>query len=176
MAILDDIHPEAIERLRGQVDFYKWMCRVPVARAWPKKPHPPYSALQASGMAAFSLAKHSTVRLSLHVVQAWRTPANGKQEAWADTYAATIMHYWKSHRAIPPIAIDYLVVSSPTDWQVKWYILQLYLDPATPEETYTMQMPLTTLDAWANSPKPIWYTLTNDAGERLAAPLIQFAG
>jgi hypothetical protein len=176
VAILPDLDTTVIEKFRGVIDFYKLKNILPVARTWPKKPTPPYTALQAEAMATFSLAKKSTVRLTLHIIQAWRDLANGKQEAWADNYAALIMHYWKPYRAIPPIAVDYLVVETETDYQVKWYILQLFLDPAIPEETYTMQTPLVSKVDWLTVPRPIYFTLTNDAGFKLAAPMIPFNG
>lgn len=176
MAIVDDLHPEAVELLRGKVDFYKLMGKLPIARAWPKKPTPPYTALQAEAMATFTKAKQSTVRLTLHIIQAWRTLCNGKQEAWADHYCGLIMHYWKIYRTLPPIATDYLVVRTATDYQVKWWILQLYLNPETPEETYTMQTSAISLTEWETVPKPIYFSLTNDAGVRYAAPMIPFSG
>ncbi|GAI84782.1 unnamed protein product, partial [marine sediment metagenome] len=56
MAIVDKITGEKIERLRGKVDFYLLRGILPVARRWPKKPKPPYTALQAEAMAVFAIA------------------------------------------------------------------------------------------------------------------------
>ncbi len=59
MAIVNKITAETIERMRGKIDFYLLRGITPVARSWPKKPKPPYTALQAEAMAVFALANKS---------------------------------------------------------------------------------------------------------------------
>ncbi len=173
MAIVDKIRPETIELLRGKIDFYLLRGILPVARSWPKKPKPPYTALQAEAMAVFSIANKSMRRLSDNMLKTWQATTVGITPSWTDVYRSIIMKYWKLNRTIAPIALDYEVFETEDQFKISWDILQLYIDPDTPEETYTKATKLIDKDEILLAPKPIYFTLFDD-GQRLVAPYILF--
>lgn len=168
------IRGETIELLRGSIDFYNLRGVLPVARAWPKKPKPPYTALQAEAQAVFAIACADLSKISLHILQYWRTATEGERRQWTDIFKGISMHYWKINRAIAPIATDFEIIDTGTEYRVKWWIMQDYIDPLTPELYYTMQTPLISKAAFATTATPIYFTLTDDAGTRLVAPYILF--
>ena len=172
MAIVDKIRGEAIEGLRGIIDFYLFKGILPVARKYPKKLKPPYTELQAECMAAFSLANRSMRRLSNHIINAWKTSSVGKKASWTDVYRGIIMRYWKKTKEIAPIALNYELVENETEYTVKWDIMQLYLDPEVPEEYYQVETDVIMKTEVINVPEPIYYTLLDDEGYRLVAPYI----
>jgi len=173
MAKVDQITGDTIERFRGKIDFYLWKGSIPVARRWPKKPKPPYTALQAEGMAAFSMICAQMRRLLPAVKVAWQVGSEGKREQWTDTFKGLGMKYWKTYREIAPIAIDYTILDDPTTFKVEWTILQVYLDGITPEEiTYKITGDVSKA-ALSKTDVPMYFTLVNDAGRRLIAPYIK---
>lgn len=174
MAKVDKIRPETIERLRGKVDFYLLRGITTVARAWPKKPKPPYTALQAEAMAVFAIAQSSKKRLSDHILEAWRIGAVGKKEAWGDTFTSIIMHYWYEKRRIPIIALDYNFIEYETEFKIKWKLLQLNLDPDVKEVTGEFETLVISKEDILKMPEPIYITLTDEEGKRLVAPYILF--
>ena len=172
MAIVDKVTPEAIERARGTIDYYMLRGILPVARSWPKKPKPPYTALQAEGMEVFAMANKSMRRIDPNILEAWRLSTVGKKPSWTDIYRSIIMKYWKLNRSIPPIALNYTVNEESTTYQVVWRILQLYIDPLISEEIYDMQTELFSKEDISKRPHPIYFTLLGDGNERLVAPYI----
>jgi len=174
MAIVDKIRPETIERLRGVIDFYMLREILPVARSWPKKPKPPYTALQAEGMAVFSLVCKNMHRLEPSVLTAWQVSTEGKRSQWTDIYKGLAMKYWKTHRTVSPIALAYEVIEEVDQFKVSWKILQLYLDPEVPEEILELETALISKADILYAPKPIYFTLLSDDKERLIAPFIPF--
>jgi len=173
MAKVQSITGDNIERFRGLVDFYLWKGVIPVARSWPKKPKPPYTALQAEAMAAFSITCSLMRRLLPPVLTAWQVGSEGKREQWTDTFKGLGMKYWKVNREISPVAIDYSLVDSGDTFKVKWTILQVYLDGVTPEVISYMISDLITKADLTKTTVPIYYTLTDDSGNRLIAPYIR---
>jgi len=109
MAKVDRITGDNIERFRGMVDFYLWKGVIPVARRWPKKPKPPYTALQAEAMVAFSLTCKLMRRVESSILTAWQVGQEGKREQWTDTFKGLGMKYWKLNSDLAPVAIDYSV-------------------------------------------------------------------
>ena len=174
MAKVGNVNPEAIELLRGKIDFYMLRGILPVARRWPKKPKPPYTVLQATGMAAFSMANRSMHRLTPHILEAWRKTSFGKKASWTDKYRAIIMKYWKSTRTFPLIALDYAIVETPDTIKVVWDILQLSLLSGVPEETYQIFTEILPKADIEKAVKPIYFTLLDDSGNRLVAPFILY--
>ena len=174
MAIVKEITPETIELLRGTIDFYMLRGILPVARSWPKKPKPPYTDLQAEAMAVFAIANLSMHRLSPNMLEAWQLTTVGIKPSWTDVYRSIIMKYWKLNRCIVSIALDYEVIETATEFRVVWDILQLYIDPGVPEETYRMETNLINKSDILLAPKPIYFTLLDDAQKRLVAPYILF--
>ncbi len=174
MAIVDKITPETIERLRGIIDFYMLRGILPVARKWPKKPKPPYTALQAEAMAVFAMANSSMHRLTPNMLETWQATTVGVKPSWTDVYRAIIMKYWKLNRTIAPIALDYNVIETDTEFKVVWDILQLYIDPLVPEELYSAETTIINKEDIILAPKPIYFTLSSDDGIRLVAPNIKF--
>ncbi len=174
MAIVDKITPETIERLRGIIDFYMLRGILPVARKWPKKPKPPYTPLQAESMAVFAIANTSMGRLSDKMLEAWRITTFGVKPSWTDVYRAIIMKYWYIKRSIAPIALNYNVIETDTQFKVEWDILQLYIDPLVPEELYSAETTVINKEDILLAPKPIYFTLSSDDGIRLVAPNIKF--
>jgi len=172
MAIVDKIRGESIERLRGIIDFYLLKGLIPVARKYPKKLKPPYTELQAEAMAVFSLANRSMRRLSDNILYEWKTSSVGKKASWTDVYRGIIMRYWKKTREMAPIALDFVLIENETEYKVKWDIMQLYLDPEIPEEYYQVETDVINKSEVINVPKPIYYTLLDDEGNRLVAPYI----
>ena len=173
MAKVDRITGENIERFRGKIDFYLWKGKIPVARRWPKKPKPPYTALQAEAMAAFSMICAQMRRLLPAALLAWQVGSEGKREQWTDTFKGLGMKYWKANREISPIAIDYSIVDDGTIFKVKWTILQVYLDGVTPEEiTYWISDVISKADM-VKTEVPVYFTLLNDDDIRLIAPYIK---
>ena len=176
MAIVKEITPETIERMRGVIDFYMLRGITPVARSWPKKPKPPYTALQAEAMAVFAIANNSMHRLSQNMLEKWQVSTVGVKPSWTDVYRSIIMKYWKLKRVIAVIALDYEVVEEVDKFKVVWEILQLYIDPETPEEIYNYETTLIVKADILMAPKPIYFTLYDDDGNRQVAPNILFEG
>lgn len=174
MAIVDKIRPETIESLRGNIDFYLLRGILPVARSWPKKPKPPYTALQAEGMAVFAIANKSMRRLTENMLSKWREYSFGKRSSWTDIYRSIIMRYWKKNGVVAPIALDYNVIETETQFKVKWEVLQLYIDTEVPEEIYHVETNLIDKEDILSAPKPICFTLYDDYKARLVAPYIDF--
>lgn len=174
MAIVDKIRPETIEKLRGRIDFYMLRGILPVARRWPKKPKPPYTALQAEAMAVFSIACANMKRISDNILEKWREGSEGKRSQWTDVFKGIIMKYWKLNKSIAPIAIDYQVTETDTQFKVLWNILQVYISPNKKEEIYNMETNLIDKKDIGLMPKPIYFTLFDDEGIRLVAPYILF--
>ncbi len=174
MAIVKEITPETIELLRGTIDFYLLRGILPVARSWPKKPKPPYTELQAEAMAVFAIANKSMHRLSPNMLETWQLSTVGVKPSWTDVYRSIIMKYWKLKRVIAPIALNYEVVDAGLEFKVVWQILQLYIDPETPEEIYSDESILIVKSDILLAPKPIYFTLLDDDKNRLVAPYILF--
>jgi len=174
MAIVKEITPETIERMRGKMDFYLLRGILPVARRWPKKPKPPYTPLQAEGMAVFGMANQSMHRLSPKMLAAWQITKVGKSASWTDVYRAIIMKYWKLTRTVALIALDYTLTETATTIKVEWDLLQLYVDPLVPEETYKLATNVIDRSAIDYAKKPIYYTLYDDSGRRQVAPFIEY--
>ena len=176
MAIVKEITPETIERMRGVIDFYMLRGITPVARSWPKKPKPPYTDLQAEAMAVFAIANKSMRELTPNMLETWQLSTVGKKPSWTDVYRSIIMKYWKLTRTIAEIALDYEVTETATEFKVSWDILKLYIDPDNPEERYTKATDLISKDDILLAPKPIYFTLSDDSDRRLVAPYILFEG
>lgn len=174
MAKVDKIRPETIEILRGVIDFYLLRGILPVARSWPKKPKPPYTALQAEAMAVFAIANDTFKYLKSNMVNAWRVGSVGSTAAWTDTFRGLIMRYWKANRSIAPIAIDYVLSETEDQFKVKWDILQRYIDLSIPWEYKELETILINKEDILLAPKPIYFTLISDEGIRLVAPYIAF--
>jgi hypothetical protein len=172
MAKVDKITGETIERLRGKVDFYLLRGITPVARRWPKKPKPPYTALQAEAMAVFKIAQSSKKRISNKMLEAWRKNATGKREAWYDTFTKIIMGYWYKNRSIAPIALDYSIKENEIEFWMELSILQLFIDQTTQEEIYEMETLKIVKKDVEKYPKPIYFTLYDEETTRLVAPYI----
>ena len=174
MAKVDKITGEKIEKLRGKVDFYLLRGIIPVARRWPKKPKPPYTPLQAEAMAVFAIANKCLSRISEHILEDWRVGSVGKTASWTDTFRGIIMGYWKLYRVIAPIAIDYNIIETDTQFKVEWDILQVYIGNKIPEEFYKMETILIDKEEILLAPKPIYFTLYLNSKIRLVAPYILF--
>ena len=174
MAIVDKVRPETVEILRGTIDFYLLRGILPVARSWPKKPKPPYTALQAEGMAVFTIICGSMKRIYPSILSAWQIGAEGKRAQWTDTYKGLGMKYWKLKRCIAPIALDYKINEEEDKFTVSWTVLQLYIDPNTEEEIRHWGTDLIDKKDISEAPKPIYFTLYDDEGTRVIAPFIKF--
>jgi len=174
MAKVGKVNPEAIELLRGKVDFYMLRGILPVARRWPKKPKPPYTALQAEGMAVFSIANRSMHRLTPKMLEAWRVTSFGKKASWTDKYRAIIMKYWKLTRTLPLIALDYELVETVDTIKVVWSILEISLITGVAEKTYDLSTDVVAKSAIEKAVKPIYFTLLDDSGNRQVAPFILY--
>lgn len=172
MAIVYNVTAEMIEKLRGVIDFYMLRGILPVARSWPKKPKPPYTDLQAESMAVFAIANGLFSRLTPNMVAEWRSGTVGKRPAWTDVFRSLIMKYWKITRGIAPVATDYKIVTTGISFTVEWDILQVYIDPKTPEENYKVITKIINIEDILLAPKPIYFTLLDDDGNRLVAPNI----
>lgn len=173
MAKVDRITGANIERFRGKIDFYLWKGKIPVARSWPKKPKPPYTALQAEAMAAFSITCSLMRRLSPEILLIWQIGSEGKREQWTDTFKGLGMMYWKLNREICPVAIDYSVKDYGLTFRVLWTLLQVFIDGVTPEEITEMESGLITKADISKTTMPTYYTLLDDTGTRLIAPYIK---
>ena len=174
MVIVSKITAEMIEKGRGTIDYYMLRGILPVARTWPKKPKPPYTPLQAESMVVFGIANSSMGRISDKMLTAWRVTTFGIKPSWTDVYRSIIMKYWYIKRSIAPIAVNYNVIETDTEFKVEWDILQLYIDPLVPEEIYKVETNLINKEDILLAPKPIYFTLTSDDGIRLVAPNIKF--
>ena len=174
VAKVGKLTPEAIELLRGKVDFYMLRGILPVARRWPKKPKPPYTALQAEGMAVFSMAASSMQRLSPNILEVWKISGFGKRSQWPDSYKAIAMKYWKLTRTFPLIALDYNVIDTGDFIRVEWDVLKLYIDPLLPEETYKISTEVIAKSDIEKAIKPIYFTLLDDSGNRQLSPFIEY--
>jgi len=175
MAKVGNVNPEAIELLRGKVDFYMLRGILPVARRWPKKPKPPYTELQATGMAVFAIANRSMHRITPKMLEAWRVTSFGKKASWTDKYRAIIMKYWKKTRELPLIALDYEVIETATTIKVIWSILEMSLLSGVEEKTYDLTTDIISKSEIDKAVKPIYFTLLDDAGNRLVAPFILYS-
>lgn len=173
MAKVNQVTPETIELLRGHIDFYMLRGILPVARRWPKKPKPPYTALQAEGMEAFKIACANMKRLTPNILKVWQVGTEGKREQWTDVFKGLIMKYWKTKRVISPIAIDYEIIETATTFRIKWYILQVYLDPSIPEESSDESTEEIDKADMALMKKPIYFSLYDTEDNRLVAPMIK---
>jgi len=173
MAKVDRITGDNIERFRGMVDFYLWKGKIPVARRWPKKPKPPYTALQAEAMAAFSLTCGLMRRVQPAILTAWQVGQEGKREQWTDTFKGFGMKYWKKYRDLAPVAIDYSVSDDGDTFRVNWTILTTYIDGITPEVISDMESDLITKEDLKKTDMPVYFTLYDDDGTRLIAPFIK---
>lgn len=176
MAKVNQVTPETIELLRGKIDFYMLRGILPVARSWPKKPKPPYTALQAEAMAVFSMAASSMKRLSSDMLLAWQSMSVGKRSQWPDSYKAIALKYWKLTREFPLIALDYEVVETASTVKVVWDILKLSLKSGVTEETYQIETNLIAKSEIEKAVKPIYFTLLDDEGRRQIAPFIKYMG
>lgn len=174
MAKVDKLRPEVIEQSRGTVDFYLLRGILPVARAWPKKPKPPYTALQAEAMAVFSIICGSMKRIYPSILLAWQIGSEGKRAQWTDTYKGLGMKYWKKNRSIAPVAIDYKIVEEEDKFSVSWTVLQLYIEKSKEEEIKKMSSDLINKEDILSAPKPIYFSLYDDFGTRVIAPFIKF--
>ena len=174
MARVKELTPEAIELLRGKVDFYMLRGILPVARSWPKKPKPPYTELQATAMAVFSKAASSMKRLSPDMVIAWKKMAVGKRSQWPDSFKAIALKYWKLTREFPLIALDYEIVETASNIKVVWEILKLSLIHGVPEEIYKIETNLIAKSDIEKAVKPIYFTLLDDESRRQIAPFILY--
>lgn len=176
MAIVDKVRPETIERMRGVIDFYMLRGITPVARSWPKKPKPPYTALQAESMAVFALANKSMHFLSDKMVKKWQEGSKGVSPSWTDTYRKLIMHYWKIKKDIPVIATNYNINETETSYQIIWDILKLYVPPDTREESSQIQTNIMDKEDLKMATLPVYLTLYDDDNIRQCAPYILFEG
>jgi hypothetical protein len=174
MAKVKEITPEMIELMRGKIDFYMLRGILPVARSWPKKPKPPYTELQATGMAVFSMAASSMKRLSPKVQDAWKVLAVGRRSQWPDSYKAIALKYWKLTREFPLIAKDYEVIETATTVKVVWEILKLSLIHGVPEDIYNLETDLISKSDIEKAVKPIYFTLLDDSSRRQLAPFIKY--
>jgi len=174
MAIVKDVTPEQIETLRGRVDFYMLRGILPVARRWPKKPKPPYTELQAEGMAVFAKANKSMRRIKINILEAWRALSYGKRASWTDAYRAIAMKYWKITKTFPLIGLDYEVIETSTTVMVKWEILEISLISGVEEKIYFEQTHLMQISAIEKYVKPIYFTLLDNEGRRQIAPFIKY--
>jgi len=172
MAIIDKVRPETVEKLRGTIDFYLLRGILPVARSWPKKLKPPYTALQAEGMEAFAIANGSMHELKDNILEAWRVNSFGKRASWTDAYRAIVMKYWKKYRGIPAIALDYEVIDLGNDIKITWQVLQRNLGGDPADLYYEMYSDPIYKEVIAKAPDPVYFTLYNDEGTRLVAPYI----
>lgn len=172
MAIVNEVSLETVERLRGVIDFYMLRGILPVARSWPKRPKPPYTALQAEGMEAFAIANKSMRELSENILAVWRTNSVGKRASWTDVYRSRVMRYWKKYRSIPVIALDYEVVEIGDSLKVVWDVVQKSLNSDPPDQTYQLESDLVAKTTIEKAPDPVYLTLFNDEGIRLVAPYI----
>ena len=173
MAKVDRITGDNIERFRGKIDFYLWKGKIPVARRWPKKPKPPYTALQAEAMAAFSLICAQMRRLLPSIKTAWQIGSEGKREQWTDTFKGLGMKYWKLNRSISPIAIDYVIIDDGATFKVQWRMLQVYLDGITPEVISDILSDSINKADLVKNDLPMYVTLLDNIGTRLIAPYIK---
>jgi len=174
MAKVDKITGEKIEKLRGKVDFYLLRGITPVARRWPKKPKPPYTALQAEAMAVFAIANTCLSRISGNILDAWRIGAVGKRASWTDTFRGIIMSYWKDNRCIAPIALDYNLTEIGEEIRITWDILEVFIDPDVEEKKYSLETFLIKKEDILKAHEPIYFTLLDDEKRRLVAPYILF--
>lgn len=173
MAIVKKMTPETIERMRGKIDFYMLRGILPVARSWPKKPKPPYTDLQAEGMAVFSIGCKQMKEISEKVLKVWQSGTEGKREQWTDVFKGLIMKYWKTKRVIAPIAIDYEIIETATTFRIKWYILQVYIDPLTPPVLSDESTDEIDKADMALVKQPVYFSLYDAGDNRLVAPMIK---
>lgn len=174
MAIVEKPTDEMRVKLHRRVDYYKLRGLIWVMRKYPKKIKPPYTDLQAEAMAVFGIANTSMSRISEHILEAWRIGSVGKTASWTDTFRGIIMGYWKLYRVIAPIAIDYKVIETDTQFKVQWDILQVYLVPEIPEELYTLETLIINKEDILKAPKPIYFTIYLNGTTRFVAPYILF--
>jgi len=174
MAKVNQVTPETIERLRGHVDFYMLRGILPVARRWPKKPKPPYTALQAEAMAVFSIACANMKRISPDMLLLWQTSSEGKRSQWTDVWKGIFMKYWKLKGVLPLIALDHEVIEIGDQFKVRWDTLQVFIDPVTPEVISELETLLINKSDILLAPKPIYFTLFDDEGNRQCSPYILF--
>ena len=172
MAIVNNVTAETIEKLRGKIDFYMLRGILPVARRWPKKPKPPYTALQAEAMAVFAIANASFSKISDNILIKWREGSFGKRASWTDTFRGIIMSYWKDNRSIAPIAVDYELIEIGQDIRIKWDVLQVFIDPEVEDQEYQWETFLISKEDILKVQDPIYFTLLDDDKRRMVAPYI----
>lgn len=174
MAIVEKPTDEMRVKLHRKIDYYKLRGLIWVMRKYPKKLKPPYTALQAEAQAVFAIANKCLSRISEHILEDWRVGSVGKTACWTDTFRGIIMSYWKLYRVIAPIAIDYNIIETDTQFKVEWDILQVYIGDEIPEEFYKMETILIDKEDILLAPKPIYFTLYLNSKIRLVAPYILF--
>jgi len=174
MAKVGNISAEAIELARGRIDYYMLRGILPISRRWPKKPKPPYTQLQATGMAVFSIAASSMRRLSTKMRDAWKASGGGKRSQWPDSFKAIALKYWKLTRTFPLIALDYEVIETATTIKVIWSILEVSLLSGVEEKTYNITTDVIAKSGIEMAVKPIVFTLLDDSGNRQVAPFILY--
>jgi hypothetical protein len=170
MAIVNNVTGEAIEILRGYIDFYMLRGILPVARKYPQKITPPYTALQAEAQAVFGLAASYTSIIGGEILNLWRLSAEGKRQQWTDTFKYLIMSYWKKKRVIPLIVLDYDVLVENENVKISWQVLQT--DLARNEEIFTINTDLFPVTFYEEAREQIFFTLTDDEKIRQVCPYI----
>ena len=123
-------------------------------------------------MAVFAIANRTLKRIKGNILDEWKKLTTGKRPAWTDVFRAIIMKYWYKNKSIPLIALDFEVIETETEFQVKWTVLQLYIDKEKEEEIYDIKTRLIGKDEIESAPKPIYFSLYNDDGSRAVAPYI----
>jgi hypothetical protein len=176
VAKVDKITGDQVERFRGILDFYMYKGKIPVVRKWPNKINPPYTVLQETAMAVFSLACSLMSRITPNMLNTWRIGTEGVRNQWTDVWKGLFMKYWKLKGTLPLIALDFRIIETETKWKVEWDTLEVFLDPDIDEilTTYSTVLILKS-DIKINS-GPIYFTFIDDDGLRQIAPYIKFEG
>lgn len=170
MATVNKVTGEAVELLRGHIDFYMLRGLLPVARKWPKKIKPPYTALQAEAQAVFGLGASYTSIIGGEILELWQLSAEGKRQQWTDTFKYLIMSYWKEKRVIPLIVLTYEVIVEDDQVKITWQVLQTDLDRN--EEISTIQTELFPVSFYEEAREQIIITLTDNENIRQVCPFI----
>ncbi|MBA7573064.1 hypothetical protein ES708_14853 [subsurface metagenome] len=174
MAKAYKITDELKVELKGTIDYYKYYGKFWILKKYPKKIKPPYTALQAEAQAVFTIASKCLRRISEHILEDWRVGSVGKKASWPDTFRGIIMGYWKLYRVIAPIAIDYKIIETDTQFKVEWDILQVYIGNELPEEFYKKEIILIDKKEILKVHKPVYFTLYLNSILRIVAPDILF--
>lgn len=170
MAIVNNVYGETVEYLRGKVDFYMLRGLLPVARKWPKKIKPPYTPLQAEAQKVFGLGASYTSLMYGEILDLWRLSAEGKRQQWTDTFKYLIMSYWKTHREIPFIVLEYSLSIVGAQISVTWKILKTTIDKA--EQVIDLETDLFDYNFYKNAREQIFFVLTDDQKIRQCCPYI----